>query len=105
MSRRAESKVYFALSVRGRPKGKRRFAPDEIFEMFLVYGVDVESWSGEDEVEASGGVVVAVDLAAMADVAFEAVHREVYAIQASGFVGFLATPWMESSAVGSFMCS
>ena len=48
---------------------------------------------GEDEVEAARGVVrvvvVAVDLADVADVAFEAMHGEVQAAEASGFVGLL----------------
>ena len=43
--------------------------------------------------EAAGGVVrvvvVAVDLAAVADVAFEAMHGEVQAAEAAGFVGLL----------------
>jgi len=62
-------------------------------EKFLVHGVDVERRVGEDEVEAAGGVVrvvvVAVDVAAVADVAFEAVDGEVQAAEATSFVGFL----------------
>ncbi|MGA7394413.1 MAG: hypothetical protein WBW78_17290 [Terrimicrobiaceae bacterium] len=66
---------------------------DRILEPLLVHGVHVERWVGEDEVEAAGGVVrvvvVAVDLAAVADVAFEAMHGEVQAAEAAGFVGLL----------------
>ena len=54
------------MSVRGRPKGKRRPGPTMSFEPLLVHGVDVERRIGEDEVEPAGGVVrvvvVAVDL-------------------------------------------
>ena len=75
-----------------------------------VHGVDVERRVGKDEVEAAGGlvrvVVVAVDVAAVFDFAFEAVDGEVQAAKAAGFVGFLdSTPWIESSAAGFFLCS
>ena len=53
----------------------------------------VERRVGEDEVEAARDVVrvvvVAVDVAAVFDFAFEAVDSEVQAAQAAGFVGFL----------------
>jgi hypothetical protein len=62
------------------------------FRRSLFHRVDVERRIGEYEVELAGGgvrvVVVAVDVAAVADVAFEPVHGEVEAAQAAGFVGF-----------------
>ncbi len=66
---------------------------DGVFQPFLVLGVDVERRVGEDEVEAAGGVlrvvVIAVRLAGVADVAFEAMHGEVQAAEATGFIGLL----------------
>jgi hypothetical protein len=74
-------------------EGEASAGADHVLQPFLVHGVDVEGRVGEDEVEASGGfvgvVVVAVHLAAVADVAFEAVDGEVHAAQAAGFVGLL----------------
>ena len=62
-------------------------------DSFFINGVDVERRVGEDEVEAAGGVVrgvvVAVEVAAVFDFAFEAVDGEVQAAEAAGFVGFL----------------
>ena len=74
-------------------EGEAASRSDHVFQPLLVHGVDVERRVGEDEVEAAGGVVrvvvVAVDVAAVFDFAFEAVDGEVQAAEASGFVGFL----------------
>ena len=68
--------------------------PTESFKRSLSTALTLNGGLARTKSKPPGGswvVVVAVDLAAMADVAFEAVHREVYAAQASGFVGFLDT--------------
>ena len=74
-------------------EGEAAARADGVLQPLLVHGVDVERRIGEDEVEAAGGVVrvvvVAVDVAAVADVAFEAVDGEVQAAEAAGFVGLL----------------
>ena len=74
-------------------EGEAAARADHVLEPLLVHRVDVERRIGEDEVELAGGVVrvvvVAVDVAAVADVAFQAVHGEVQAAEAAGFVGLL----------------
>ncbi len=76
-ARHAEGKAAACAHVRGQP--------------VLIHGVDVERRIGEDEIEFADGfvrvVVVAVDVSAVADVAFKAVDGEVHARQASGVVG------------------
>ena len=74
-------------------EGEAAARADGVFQPLLVHGVDVERRIGEDEVEPAGGVVrvvvVAVDVAAVADVAFQPVDGEVHAAEAAGFVGLL----------------
>lgn len=74
-------------------EGEAAARTGHVFQPFLVHGVDVERRVGEDEIELASGlvrvVVVAVDLAAEANVAFKAMHGEVQAAKAAGFVGFL----------------
>ena len=74
-------------------EGEAASRSDHVFQSFLVHGVDVERRVGEDEVEAARGVVrvvvVAVDVAAVFDFAFEAVDGEIQAAEAAGFIGFL----------------
>ena len=74
-------------------EGEAAARSDHVAQPLLVHGVDVERRVGEDEVEAASGVVrvvvVAVDVAAVFDFAFEAVDGEVQAAEASGFVGLL----------------
>ncbi len=74
-------------------EGEAAAGADHILEPFLVHRIDVERRIGEDKVELAGGgvrvVVVAVDVAAVADVAFQPVHGEVEVAQAASFVGLL----------------
>ena len=76
-------------------EGEAATGADHVLESFLVHRIDVEGRIGEDEVELSGGavrvVVVAVDVAAVLDVAFQPMHGEVKTAQAAGFVGLLDT--------------
>jgi hypothetical protein len=72
-------------------EGEAAAGADHVLEPFLVHRIDVEGRIGEDEVELPGGgvrvVVVAVDVAAVFDIAFQPMHGEVEAAQAAGFVG------------------
>jgi hypothetical protein len=72
-------------------EGEAAAGAHHVLEPLLVDRVDVEGRIGEDEIELAGGsvrvVVIAVDVAAMANVAFQSVHGEVEAAQAAGFVG------------------
>ena len=83
------------IRVVGARQAERKAAAraDGIFQPLLVHGIDVERRIGEHEVEFAGGfvrvVVVAVDVAAVPDFAFQAVNGEVHAAEASGFIGFL----------------
>ena len=91
VSRRAESKVISHCRYTAGRRGSGGLRPTESFKRSLSAALTLNGGVARTKSKPSGGVVVAVDLAGMADVAFEAVHREVYAIQASGFVGFLDT--------------
>ena len=65
---------------------------DGIFEAIFVYGVHIERWIGEDEVEATGALVqVLVVRVGLADIAFEAVHGEVHAAKSNGGADFFLT--------------
>ena len=79
--------------MRRQAEGEAAAGADHVLEPLLVHRVDVERRIGEDEVELAGGVVrvvvVAVDVAAVADVALQPVHGEVEAAQAAGLVGLL----------------
>ena len=74
-------------------KGEAAAGANHVLQPLFVHRVDIEGRIGEDEVELAGGVVrvvvVAVDVAAVADVALKAVHGEVEPAQAAGLVGLL----------------
>ena len=68
-----------ALSVRGDRRDSGGSCR-RIFEPILIDGVDVERRIREDEVEVSGAVVLVFVVGVrLADIAFEAVDREVHA--------------------------
>ena len=81
------------MSVRGRPKGKRRPGPTASLSRSLSTALTLNGGLARTKSNAPDGlvriVVVAVDVAAVADVALQAVHGEVHAAQAPGLVGLL----------------
>ena len=64
---------------------------DGVFETLLVHSLTLNGRRGESRsaIGVMWVVVVAVDVATVANFAFETVDREVQATEASGFVGFL----------------
>src|SRR6266581_615548 len=72
-------------------KGEAAARADGVLQPVLVHGVDVERRIGEGEVEGAHRlvriVVVAVDLAAVADVALQPVHGKIHTAKAPGLVG------------------
>ena len=81
------------MSVRGKPEREASAGANRVFQAFLVHSVDVEWRIGENEVELAGRfvrvVVVAVDVPAVTDFAFQSVNCEVHPAQASGFISLL----------------
>ena len=82
--------------VRARQAERKAAArSDGVLQPLLVHGVDVERWIGENEVESAGGivrvVVVAVDIATVANVAFEPMNREIQAAETACLIGLLDT--------------
>ncbi len=85
-------------------EGKAATHSDHVLEPLFVDSVDVEGGIGQHEVELTCGrvwiVVVTIDIAAVADVAFEAVYGKVETGEAAGLVGLLdATDGEFSSGV------
>jgi hypothetical protein len=83
------------IPVIGARQTKRKAAAraDGIFQPLLVHSIDVERRIGENKIKFAGGlvriVVIAVNLPAVADVAFQSVHRKIHAAEASGVIGLL----------------
>ena len=73
-------------------KGEAAACAHHVFEALFIYGIDVKRRVGQNKVKPPGGVVrvvvIAVDVVAVFDFAFEPMHGEVEAAQAAGFVGF-----------------